>query len=419
MNVPIIIIFPFDYTYDEIEELKNSSVDILIFDEHFKGDLCNFEFPDTIFYLEINSNCSLTGVNLPKNLKKLKFGSNFNLSLDNVELPNSLEILEFVNYNNSLFSVKLPKTLKKIKNKICKEVFLNTANLLNGPNKFEIFTDLYSLPFFLPPNVKNINLGSQYNYRRNAFVFPKTLKKLTINGEADNEIIFNEMHNELENLTSLTILENLDFSIKKLPEKIKKLKLPYNYNNTKISINLPIELEHLTLSGNTCNELLMNYLPTKIKSLEIINNLDFDLKNLPLSLNTIYLNFIPSKKKIINLHSNIKKVIFSDEFNCSIPVIILDKNLEYLRISGKKFNKNIINNLPDNLQSLEIVDDLEFELTNLPFSLTELYINVFNKKITIIQSNLPSTLKRIKIFKSYSEKYFKISFGCELILLDD
>ena len=107
MEEPIIIIFPNDYTNEELDELKNSSIDILIFDENFNGDLCIFEFPETIIYLEFNNNVSLCGVNLPKNLKKLKL-NNFNNDLEYVELPDSLEILELCNYQSSLFSVKLP-----------------------------------------------------------------------------------------------------------------------------------------------------------------------------------------------------------------------------------------------------------------------------------------------------------------------
>lgn len=429
MEETIIIKFPIDHTYEEIDELKNSSVDILIFDENFKGDLCIFEFPDTIIFLEISCNCSLAGIILPKYLKKLRFGKNFNQSLENVELPDSLEILEFADYKNSLFSVKLPKNLKKI---------INKSTIITRT--------LYSLPFFLPKNVKKINLGSEYSYKNNAFVFPKTLKKLAISGNLNNKIIFTEMYDELKRLKSLEILDKIEFAINKLPDNIKKLKLPFDYDSTKTSVILPTKLEHLTISGNVCNESIINNLPTTIKSLEIINNLDFELGIISSSLNKIFLNFTPtettqnpknkklngpfviiaykknimaSEVKNIIFPNSVKKIIFSDEFNCSIPMIKLPEELEKLKISGKKCNEQIINNLPQSLQSLEIVVDLEFELNSLPFSLKHLFINVPYKQITINQTNLPNSLETIKFFKSYPEQYFKKPFNCEFIVLDD
>jgi hypothetical protein len=415
MEEPIIIKFPISYTYDEIDELKNSSVDILIFDIDFRGDLCNFEFPDTIFYLEINFDCELSGVNLPKYLKKLKFGIGFNHLLNNVELPDTLEILEFNNYSNSLFSVKLPKSLKKI---------INKSHIID---QFVQEFSLYSLPFFLPPDINEINLGSRYNYKSNAFVFPKNLKKLAISGNANNKIIFYEMYEELKTLNSLEILDKLEFPINKLPENIKKIKLPFDYNNWKTPINLPLGLEHLTISGTICNKSMINNLPPEIKSLSIINTLDFEFGILPISLSEMYLNFAPDKKltmeikdkKIINFQSSIKKIIFSDNFDCSQVIVKLPSDLEYLKISGSKCNEFLINNLPENLLSVEIVNDLEFELSNLPLGLRDLYINVFNKQIMIEQTNLPNCLETIKLFKSYPDIYFKKPFNCVLTVLND
>ena len=284
------------------------------------------------------------------------------------------------------------------------------------------------MPFFLPNNVKKINLGSQYNYKTNAFIFPKKLKKLAISGDTTNKILFYEMYDELKTLTSLEILEKLDFSIDKLPDNIKKLKLSYEHDNTKISINIPRQLEHLKISGNKCNESIINNLPINIKSLEIINTLEFDLNNLSTTLEKIYFNFTPIKitptilndvKKTINLQESIKKILFSNTFDCSKMSIKLPSELEHLKISGKKYNEQIINNLPQNLQSLEIINCLEFELNNLPFSLKELFINVFNENMTLKHTNLPAGLKTIKIFRSYSEIYLKKPFDCEIIILDD
>jgi len=428
MDEPIIINFPSDYTYDEITELKNSPIDILIFDENFRGELCIFEFPDTIFYLEINSNSSLSGVTLPKYLRKLKFGAEFNQSLDIVELPESLEILDFFNYKHSLFSVKLPKNLKKIINR--------TYNKLSKVSHFTQISTLYSLPFYLPQNVKKIILNSEYSYINNSFIFPKKLKKLSISGNVNNKIIFYEMYDELKTLKTLEILKKVEFPIEKLPNNIKKIKLPFEYDSTKMLINLPTDLEHLTISGEFCNKSFVNNLPKKIKSLEIINELDFELETLPESLDKIYLNFEPTittknpqykatnkdepnKKKKMYIQDSITKVVFSNGFDCSVPLIKLPRGLEYLKISGKKCNEEIINNLPEKLQYLEIVNNLEFELDNLPFSLKYLFINVFDTNITINQTNLPAGLETLKIFKSYSETYFKKPFGCEVILLND
>jgi hypothetical protein len=160
------VIFPSKYTYEEIDELKKSCVDMLIFDSDFNGDLLSFEFPDTILCLVIRSNVSLSNVKLPKYLKVLKFGNYFDQLLDNTKIPDSVEIIEFTNYKHSLTNVILPKNIKKIKN-----IFVDYT----GGFSDDKYHSLYALPYFLPKNIKVLNLGYEYNYNVNFFIVPKKL----------------------------------------------------------------------------------------------------------------------------------------------------------------------------------------------------------------------------------------------------
>jgi hypothetical protein len=300
MQDPIVIILTKTTNRRQVYELESSYVEILI----METNPSIFKFPESVICIVMNCNCSLVDTTLPKNLKKIIFYEDYNQSLENVNLPDSIEIIEFNNYSGSLFSVKLPKNLKEIINNSYDEIqkknkqgLLPRDKLINPVPLHKLINPVmngssYSLPFFLPPNIKKIILSSDYSYDRNSFVLPKKLKKLAIGGIASNEIIFTQMRNELNELKSLEILDKLEFSIKNIPNSIKKLKLPKTYNARKTLITLPKGLEHLTISGNLVNKSIINNLPSTIKSLEITTEIDFESGvELPPGLEKLHLNF--------------------------------------------------------------------------------------------------------------------------------
>lgn len=351
MEKLIIMNFPSNYTMCDVDEIKNILPDILLFDDNFEGKLETFDLPDSIFYLDFGNsfNNSLDNVILPKYLKKIKFGLQFNQSLEFANFPESLETLEFSNYLCSLFCVKLPESLKEI-----------------------IFTTFNSaIPFFLPPHIKKLRFGADYNFSTNSFIIPQKLKSLQISGSIHNKILFDNLPESLKNLEII----GLDFPVH----------------------NLPINLKHLRIDKidkSKYTECLINNLSENLETLELIDlNFDIDIE-----------------------HSKLKKMSLIN-YNFSNFKIILPQNLISLQINGDICNQNLINNLPENLESLEITDTLEFEMTNLPISIKELFINTLHITQNITQGNLPFLLEKLKISETYpyQKSIIKLPFNCELI----
>lgn len=351
MEKIIIMNFPSNYTMGDIDKIKNILPDILLFNDNFKEKLEIFDLPDSIFYLDLGDtfNNSLDNVILPKYLKKIKFGQQFNQSLEFANLPESLETLEFSDYSCSLFCVKLPEFLKEI-----------------------IFTKFNSaVPFFLPPHIKKLRFGADYNFSTNSFIIPHKLKSLQISGSVHNKILFDNLPQSLKNLEII----GLDFPVH----------------------NLPINLKHLRIDKidkSKYAECLIKNLSENLESLELID-----------------LNF-----EINIQHSKLKKMSLIN-YNFSNFKIILPQDLICLQINGNICNQNLINNLPENLELLEITDILEFEMTNLPISIKELFINTKHLTQNIIQSNLPFLLEKLKISETYQylNSIVKLPFNCQLI----
>ena len=215
MNDITVMIFPPFYTKRNIKKINKINPDILIFDDDFITPINEFNFSDSIIYLDFGKkfNKTLKDIKLPKYLKKIKFGDGFTQSLDYVKLPENLEVLEFgINYQVSLFSVKFPASLREI---ILKDSFN------------------YSLPFFLPKKLKKIILGKHFDYSLNTFVIPENLKYLRVSGSESNVVLFNKLP---QSIKTLEVINNLDFDMINLPDSLEELILdieckdmdPYN-----------------------------------------------------------------------------------------------------------------------------------------------------------------------------------------------
>jgi hypothetical protein len=55
---------------------------------------------------------------------------------------------------------------------------------------------------------------------------------------------------------------------------------------------------------------------------------------------------------------------------------LIFSGLKYLRINGSVNNKVLLDNLPTNLKTLEIINNLDFDMTNLPELIEELIIDI-------------------------------------------
>jgi hypothetical protein len=305
--------FPPYFTKNEIKEIKETRPDVLLFDNNFITSVDEFDFPDSIIYIDFGNsfNNSLNDVKLPKNLKKIKFGNNFMKTISYIELPKKLEILEFGNsYNISLFCVKLPETLKE---------------LILGDSFNSVIPEL-------PNNLEILKFGNGYNISLFYVKLPESLKEL---------VLGNSFNNAVPHF---------------LPNNLEKLTVGNNYNYTINHFVIPENLKYLQINGSVENAVLLNNLPESIKCLEIINCLCIDMVNLPLTLEELTIN--------------VKNIDVNDVNN-----YILNINQQQQALNNK-INSRIIKqtNLQVGLKKIKLSDKSLVEYIKLPFDCEIIYM---------------------------------------------
>lgn len=104
-------------------------------------------------------------------------------------------------------------------------------------------------------------------------------------------------------------------------------------------------------------------------------------------------------------HNN--KCLILDELKCDFS----NTKIKYLHILDASEVNNFINNLPNTLEFLEIFN-LSFNLTNLPISLTNLYVLSYNDKISI---KVPFNCSFNNINMNYTNLYWTEVIGKSFI----
>lgn len=204
----------------------------------------------------------------------------------------------------------------------------------------------------------------------------------------------------------------------KFPKHLKKIKFGKNFSQTLDNVVLPNNLEVIEFGSNYTSSLFCVQFPKSLK--EIILNNEYN-SSLPF--------FLPKK---------IEKIMLGKYYDYSVNTFVVPKNLKYLRINGNLCNKVLLDNLPKNLKTLEIVYNLAFDMSNLPNSLEELIINFsipkygnnimgtqfFNnvniQNLIVKQTNIPCHLKKIKLLDVNLIEYIKkIPYECEIVDMND
>lgn len=208
-----------------------------------------------------------------------------------------------------------------------------------------------------------------------------------------------------------------------LPKYLKKLKFGEEFTQSLDYVKLPEHLEVLQFGKKYQVSLFSVKFPDSL--LELILSDDFN-HALPF--------FLPK---------NLEKIVLGKLFNYSLNTFVVPQNLKYLQINGSISNKTLFELLPQSLKCLEIVNNLDFDMINLPDSLEELVIdiqplnpfynstlnvgnvgnagnvvNVENSESAIIkeQTNLPFGLKKLKISHTSLINYIKkIPFDCVVV----
>lgn len=304
----------------------------------------------------------------------LLFDNEFIADLDDFIFPDSIFYINFGNnFNKSLKYIVLPKYLKKLK---LSDVYTESLNYVS-----------------LPETVEILDLGKVFNNSLFSVKLPKNLKELILNDKFNAE------------LPSM------------LPNSLKKLIFGEQFDFSINNFVVPESLKHIKINGNVGNKVLFQNLPKTIENIEVVGHLYFKFYfDYPL-LETL---IIPDNSNEITLNNK----------EC--------KNLKYIKCNAVEHNYNFLNNLPETVKKLEIIKCLCVDLINLPDSLEELFINIEPTKIWNIknyilqnynvdpkldypdyfvkQTNLPITLKTLKLYNEKLLKFFdKIPYDCIIV----
>lgn len=270
------------------------------------------------------------------------------------------------------------------------------------PIDFNLINENFSRVIFLNQNDDYTNINMKINLSLSIYTYENSV----LNYDYDWEPHFNHRINLSENieritfglffnrlicLTNCTRLTHLIFGECfdrpiKLTNKLTHLIFGDCFNQ---SIELVNSLTHL-IFGNSFNQ-----------SIELVNSLT-------------HLIFGYEFNQPINLTNNseLTHLILGKKF--SHPVNL--PNIKYLLINSN--NANLIENLPDSLESLILGRDFNFPLVNLPNSIK--YMKILNFNYNILTIIFPINLKLIKC--DYRSKYlndlknYKLEFNKDFII---
>jgi hypothetical protein len=196
----------------------------------------------------------------------------------------------------------------------------------------------------LPKNLEYIKFGSKFD--KSVDLLPQKLKY----------IIFGNMFNQ---------------PIEHLPKKLIGIKL-YHYFNQSIDY-LPDSIQYLQYSLYYQNTL---FFPKNLKQLFLPDNYNTKIDNLPDSITHLHLGNI-FNQKITKLPSNLKCIIFSNNYTHDILCLnLLQNQIDYVEL-GLKYNI-AIKNLLNNISELVINSNYSHDFNSLPKKLKRLTVNVTN-----------------------------------------
>lgn len=296
---------------------------------------------------------------------------------------------------------------EKIQNKIIEEIIfysknLNLLNRLNLPSNnikkikcctyiaWEGFNVVDQELNNLPENLEELDLSFGEHNIKNLNNLPSNLKILKlgkINYKLDN------LPNKLENLELRT---DGSTNFEYLPSSLKNLKIYFVEESTTDLDSLPSSLESLEIYGKYIGQL--NNLPYGLKKLYLPNLYQYNIYNIPISINELKIGL--RYKFLSNLFLNSK---------------VNEYNLKILRIgySYKNHSSAVTNfdltTIPRTIEELELGDEFNQELNFLPQNLKKITFG-FNFKHNIKPNDLPETIESIilgYIFNIKMTKYPK------------
>ncbi|EFA78736.1 hypothetical protein PPL_08197 [Heterostelium album PN500] len=311
----------------------------------------------TLRFRKISNRSKKKPTEFPASLRHLEFHT-LDVTLP-IRLPHSLEV--FICYSDDHKPFNFDTTLTPFAPRLhtvfiasdhldyfCMMTSITTMDIrwLHTPVKRLVSSDL-------PPSLTNLSIsvtnpfvtGYETGLLINNGVLPKSLQHLTL--EMNISIESPDVISQLTMLESLKIEMSPQFKIK-LPQSLRKLKLPQNFDNAiDVQYILPDNLESLEFGSNFDQKLSKGDLPANLK--ELILNRAYSAKisvgSLPKYLETLDLCEYdkPIEKKAFpaslrelrhNLTYYASKLKKLPE---SITSLILDKRLHFRRYTAKCF----------------------------------------------------------------------------------
>jgi hypothetical protein len=313
------------------------TIDIGILNENIESPnyTNNIIMPNTLEELLITTNNPINI--LPTSLLKLTISGKFNYKLNNI-LPQTLQELDLSasKFNYNIEKNTLPSSLKKLYMPLdyrCKINELPASLIIfhTGNNSIEkilppslqelnLNNNIILQENDLPPNLKKIKLGDNYDKRIKRNILPESLEELTF-GYSFNQPL--DEHILPKNIKKLIFGYEFNHFIKRnvLPNKLEELKFGFAYNKTLYAGVLPCTLKIIEF-GCMYNKLIgENILPPYLKSLLFGNNYNHQF----------YENVLPQSLKELTVGMHYSKPFLEN---------ILPKDLEHLTVGD--YYKNVI-----------------------------------------------------------------------------
>lgn len=226
---------------------------------------------------------------------------------------------------------------------------------------------------FLPPNIKKLTFGSNFNNEIKQNVIPNTVQYLSFSCINYNYSLLNVFPNSIIELYLYS--NDLELEPNVIPNSVKILHI-----SSKIKENvIPNSVEFLYYNSDC--ELDPYILPNSIIKLSIDSNITILPNVIPNSVLYLYLLYDYNQKIIPNsIPNSVIKLKFGLKFNQQIDINELPNNLKILKF-GHSFNQKInINVIPNSVKYIEFNNAFNQDLTEgiLPQNIETLILKTFN-----------------------------------------
>ncbi|EFA75063.1 hypothetical protein PPL_11681 [Heterostelium album PN500] len=232
----------------------------------------------------------------------------------------------------------------------------------------------------LPDGLTHLHLGQVFNQPLKPGDIPQSVQRLTLSNQFNLNIEAGQLPSSLIKLTT-GYGNRLSFGKDSLPYGLRKLVLRHTFNYD-ASLVLPASVTHLSL-GSTNNKLLPGSISPFITSLTLptyySHSLDADV--IPTSCTRLRIHSLQKTLEPRALPESIDTIFFGRDYNDVIRKKVLPNSLTYLNL-GVAFNNELV--LPKKLKYLRFSSNFnrELEPNQLPNSLRTLIFGMeFNQLI--------------------------------------